>query len=116
MFKALIPAAILLTLAGCGLSGDTPLVELSDNDRTSLCEDLADFTEVSLSCDGIDITLSPTPVDECVADYQALPQGCAATVDDARACIEVVKTATCDTDFLNSACATLVDESCTPAQ
>jgi len=116
MIKALTPAAILLTLAGCGLSGSTQLAELSDNDRTRLCEELADFTDVSLSCDGIDITLSPTPVDECVADYAALPDGCAATVDDARACIEVVKTATCETDFLNGACATLIDESCVAAQ
>ena len=112
MTKALVPAGLLLLATACGIPDDALLTELSDGQRTSLCEELADFDSVTLECDGVTLTYDPTPVGECTADYASLPAGCSATVGDERACLEVVLNITCDTHTFDGPCAALLDDSC----
>ncbi|MCB9675559.1 MAG: hypothetical protein H6737_10610 [Alphaproteobacteria bacterium] len=111
---------LALLVAGCGLSDGLTLGELDDKQREKHCEDLADFDETVLTCDEdgetLTITYGPTPVAECVADLEALPVGCIATVGDDRACVEALANATCADDLFGptSPCAVRFDASCTP--
>ncbi|MEZ4322138.1 MAG: hypothetical protein R3F61_31995 [Myxococcota bacterium] len=115
MYKVIVPFGLLLLGTACGISDSVGLGELSESQQTKLCEELSDFETVTLDCEGITIELEPTPVSECETAYAAIPESCTANVGDARACIEAVKSATCDTDFTTGPCAAIFDASCVAA-
>lgn len=104
-------ALVALLCAGCGLPDDKTLGELDDGDRTKLCEELAKFESVTLTCGEQQLTLGPSPVSECEADFGALPTECSATVGDVRDCMEAIQVLECGDDPLDGPCgATFIDD------
>lgn len=92
MFRSVSFAALSLLAACGGVSDNTLLSELDEDGVASVCEDVATEPR-TISCvtdyGTFDITLGST-VEECIADFVAPPEGCQATVGDAKACFEAL--------------------------
>jgi hypothetical protein len=83
--KALFSALVLGIVACGGVSDDTKLVELSDDDIADLCSEVAVIAEKDCG-GGFKVSNSP---EECTAELKNVPTSCEATAGDARTCNEL---------------------------
>lgn len=96
----------LLVLAACGgVAGDTLLVDLTDEDKESVCQDEIDaFVEETFTCEGVDLdmdgeddefTTEVATLSDCTAGFDVAAE-CGATLDDWYDCSDAMIDGFCD--------------------
>jgi hypothetical protein len=78
--KTLLSALAFGLMACGGVSDDSKLAELSDDDITDLCSEVTAETK---DCSGVTISRDPN---QCSAGLKNVPTSCAATAGDFRSC------------------------------
>lgn len=101
--KILISILAISALAGCGVKGSAKVGELSDSDKTALCEEsIAAMGDQSTDC-GDGLTVEPSTQADCEASLADFA-GCDLLVSEYRDCVDAVAADPCN-GFADAACA-----------
>ncbi len=94
----------LLFLAACGLAGDTLFLDLTEEDKESVCQEEIDATvETTFTCEGIDFDMDgeddefaweKADLSDCVAGFD-VTDDCTATLDDWYDCGDAIEADPC---------------------
>lgn len=101
-------ALLLSVLVGCGVPDGTLLADVTDEQAVSLCEEAGEARTYTCEVEGMsyDITIGYEDIEDCKDEESYaddIPEGCEATVGDARACSDawelLLEEDPCTTDF-----------------
>ena len=105
-------ALLLSVLVGCGVPDATLLADVTDEQAVSLCEEAGEARTYTCEVEGysVDITLGYEDIEDCQDEESYaddIPEGCEATVGDARACSDAYEEA-----LKEDACVTEMPSEC----